>query len=81
MFDESVKKRLPYFFTYKPSPLKLKIFQQTCVVQKKRKKEKRQTISYKPKAKFLIVTSHLSEQTSWKTLGNDSLTTKANELK
>ena len=55
---------LPYFFTYKPRPYKLETFQQTRVVQKKAKP------SAKPRARFLIVTGHLSERTSRKTLGN-----------
>ena len=56
---------LLYFFTYKPRPYKLETFQRTRVVQKKSK-----TIGYKPRAKFLIVTGHLSERTSRKTMGN-----------
>ena len=36
-------------------------------------------MGYTLRVKFLIVTGHLSERTPWKTLGNGSLNTKANE--
>ena len=42
-------------------------------------KRKSKTIGYKPRAKFLIITGHLSERTSRKKLGNGSMNTKANE--
>ena len=42
-------------------------------------KRKSKTIGYKPRAKFLIITGHLSERTSPKKLGNGSMNTKANK--
>ena len=56
---------LPYFFTYKPTsaisrdPKSYRPSNRLVLSKRKRK-----TIGYKPRAKFLIVTGHLSERAS-----------------
>ena len=60
--------KLPYFFTYKPISAisrdpEIQSPSNRLMLPKKISK----TIGYKPRAKFLIVTGHLSERTSRKT--------------
>ena len=61
---------VPYFFTYKPTsaiswdPKSYRPSNRLVLSKRKRK-----TIGYKPRAKFLIVTGHLSERASRKKIG------------
>ena len=60
--------RLPYFFTYKPiSAISWDPESQGLYARLKLPQKKGKTIGYKPRAKLLIVTGHLSKRTSRKT--------------
>lgn len=75
-----ISSNTPYFFTYKLTlatswdPKSLRPSNRLVLPKRKSK-----TITYKARAKFLIVTGHLSEETSRKKLGNRSMNTRANE--
>ena len=59
---------VPYFFTYKPiSATSRDPESQGLSTRLRLPKKKSKTIGYKPRAKLLIVTGHLSKRTSQKT--------------
>ena len=68
LLGRGTPKDVPYFFTYKPiSAITRDPDFQGLYARLKLPKKKGKTIGYKPRAKLLIVTGHLSKRTSRKT--------------